>query len=194
MTDSERQALRVHPERLRAVQATGLLDTPPDASFDALTQLAAALLEVPIAFVSLVDEARDFYISSTGFPEPLLSTRQLDGLTLCHHVIAHEAPLVIGDTLADPIFAAVPTVQRLGVRAYAGVALLLDGHAIGSFCAIDIEPRAWSARDVRVLEEFAASFSREVALRRALKQAVRGWRASSPARSGARRAAGVRDR
>jgi len=126
------------PERLATLQGTSLLDTPPEEAFDRLTRLAAKLIGVPSTFISLVDQSRDFYKSCFGFGEPLASTRQLEGGTFCHHAIVSSAPLVINDTLADPVFREVPTVQSLGVRAYAGIPLVTDdGQAIGSFCAID---------------------------------------------------------
>lgn len=44
--------------RLAALRALGVLDTEPDAEFDAITRLAADLFEVPIALVGLVDDDR----------------------------------------------------------------------------------------------------------------------------------------
>jgi signal transduction histidine kinase len=159
-------------ERLEAVLQTGLLDTPPEESFDRLTRLAAKLIGVPTTFISLVDQSRDFYKSCFGFGEPLSTTRQLEGRTFCHHAIVSSAPLVINDTMADPIFREVPTVQSLGVRAYAGIPLITDaGRAIGSFCAIDFAPRAWSALDIEILTELAASAMREIKLRSAVRAA-----------------------
>src|SRR6476469_1253827 len=159
-------------QRLEAVLQTGLLDTPPEESFDRLTRLAAKLIGVPSTFISLVDQSRDFYKSCFGFGEPLASTRQLEGRTFCHHAIVSSAPLVINDTLADPVFREVPTVQSLGVRAYAGIPLVTDdGQAIGSFCAIDFAPRSWSALDIEILTELAASAMREIKLRSAVRAA-----------------------
>jgi signal transduction histidine kinase len=159
-------------QRLEAVQQTGLLDTPPEESFDRLTRLAAKLIGVPSTFISLVDQSRDFYKSCFGFGEPLASTRQLEGGTFCHHAIVSSAPLVINDTMADAVFREIPTVQSLGVRAYAGIPLITDdGKAIGSFCAIDFAPRAWSALDIEILTELAASAMREIKLRSAVRAA-----------------------
>jgi signal transduction histidine kinase len=159
-------------QRLEAVLQTGLLDTPPEESFDRLTRLAAKLIGVPSTFISLVDQTRDFYKSCFGFGEPLASVRQLEGGTFCHHAIVSSAPLIIDDTMADPVFREVPTVQSLGVRAYAGIPLITDdGQAIGSFCAIDFAPRAWSPLDIEILTELAASAMREIKLRSAVRAA-----------------------
>lgn len=169
-------------ERLEAVLRTGLLDTPPEESFDRLTRLAAKLIGVPATFISLVDETRDFYKSSFGLEEPLASTRQLEGQTLCHYSLVSSGPLHIADTMADPVFREVPTVQTMGVRAYAGVPLITDdGQAIGSFCAIDTKPREWTALEVEILTELAGSALREIKLRAAVTEAEKQTRAAQEA-------------
>jgi PAS domain S-box-containing protein len=164
------------PVRLAALRGTDLLDTPPEPAFDRLTRLAVRLLGVPATFLSLVDEDRDFYKAATGFGEPLASAREMAGRTFCHFSIAGatpEHPLVITDTRADPAYRQVPTVDSLGVAAYVGVPLVIDGQAIGSFCAIDMAPRQWTRDEVEVLTELAASAQREIELRRALARARR---------------------
>jgi PAS domain S-box-containing protein len=157
--------------RLATLRATGLLDSAEEEAFDRLTRLAAKLTSAPVTFISLVDDGRDFYKSCFGFPEPLASTREMTGTTFCHFALVSRGPLVIEDTLADPLYRDVPTVQSLGVRAYLGVPLKINGVAIGSFCAIDFQPRVWSALQVEVMEELAASTMREIELRAAMRVA-----------------------
>lgn len=172
----------IDPARLAAVAATGLLDSPPEEGFDRMTRLAARLLGAPATFISLVDRDRDFYKSQFGFPEPLSSVRQLEGRTFCHLAIGADGPLVIDDTHRDAVYRAVPTVQTLGVRAYLGVPMVLpNGQPIGSFCAIDFEPRRWREHDVEVMSVLAESTLREIRLRTALREATA--RAAAPARA-----------
>ena len=52
--------------RLRAVAATGLLDSGPEEEFDRLTRLAARLVGAPFAFVTVVDERRSWWKSCVG--------------------------------------------------------------------------------------------------------------------------------
>jgi GAF domain-containing protein len=96
----------------------------------------------------------------------------MTGRTFCHYAIGSEHPLVINDARADPVYRAVPTVESLGVAAYLGVPLAgPDGLILGSFCAIDHSPRAWTADEVEVLGELAASARREIELRARARQA-----------------------
>ncbi len=160
------------PKRLRAVQESGLLDTSSE-SFDRLTRLAHALLGVPATFLSIVDEDRDFYLSQVGFGEPLSTTRSLSGLTFCHLAIENDGPLAIDDTSVDPIHRSIPTVESLGVAAYLGVPIRLpDDQVLGSFCAIDHEPHAWTTLEQNVIVELARSAEREIALEQATRRAA----------------------
>lgn len=165
-------ALIHDPERLAAVHRTGLLDSEPDGAFDRLTRLAVQTTGAPVAFVSLIDAERDFYKSHCGFGDPLANTRQVSGTTFCHYALRSTEPLIIPDTRADPVYRQVPTVETLGVAAYAGIPLVsAEGHVLGSFCVIDFEPREWSTRDVGILQELAASALREVELQANARQA-----------------------
>ncbi len=164
---AERQAAA----RLAAVSRSGLVGSPPQEAYDALTRMAASLLDVPASFVSILDCDRDVYVSQVGLPDAVAAARELRGPTFCHHVLDRRATLVIEDTLADPGWRTVPTVQTLGVRAYVGVPLLLDGEVVGSFCVIDVRPRSWTHRELEILEQLALSAARELALRTALREA-----------------------
>ena len=163
-SDGAEAAVR-EPARVAAVRATGLLDAEAEEVFDRLSRLAVRLLGVPAAFLSLVDADRDFYLSACGFGEPLASARQITGPTFCHHALASPGPLVIPDTAADPAYRDVPTVRTLGVAAYVGVPVAVDGQRVGSFCAIDTRPRAWTALEVETMTELAGAAERELDLR-----------------------------
>lgn len=154
------------PARLQSLRATGLLDSQVEEEFDRLTRLAAKLLGAPATFFSLVDEDRDFYKSCVGFSEPLASERELHGVTFCHYSLLSDGALVIPDTRADPIYRTVPTVETLGVAAYLGVPVRSPtGDVLGSFCAIDFEPRDWAPLNIETMKELAKSAEREVAIR-----------------------------
>ena len=153
--------------RLAVVRGTGLLDSQVEEAFDRLTRLAVRLVKIPAAFVSLVDEHRDFYKSACGFGEPLASARQLEGPTFCHFTIQSAEPLVIPDTNADPVYREVPTVKSLSVAAYVGIPIVVNDQVIGAFCAIDVVPHAWTHDEIDTLKELAAVAVSEISLRAA---------------------------
>ena len=181
------------PRRLAVLHRTGLLDTANEEVFDRLTRLAVKLLDVPSAFISLVDEARDFYKSAQGFAEPLATRRVMHGKTFCHYAIEKGSPLVIPDTAADPVYREVPTVRTLGVAAYVGVPILVDGEPIGSFCVIDMQPRQWLGTEIEILVELAAAAEREIELRVANADLLRARDEAWEAREAAERARQFRD-
>jgi len=53
----------------------------------------------------------------------------------CPFVIAHpDRPLTISDAAKEPRWCKSPGFQELGIRAYAGVALVVGGKAVGTLC------------------------------------------------------------
>ena len=160
------EAVLRNPERLAALEATGLLDTPPEEEFDRFTRLAARLVGAPITLVSLVDDRRQFFKSAVGMTqaEPRLSH------SFCKHVVAEAAPLIVSDAREHPLLHANLAVTELGVVAYLGMPLVSgDGHALGSFCAVDMAPRQWREEDVAAMRELASLVMERIELRLAAK-------------------------
>ena len=93
------------PRRVAAVEATALLDSKPDESFDQLARLAAAVLGVPWVFVTLVDDHRSFWVSAVGVdPDPgtALYGENPVGDSFCQYVVAADGAVVIDDARVDP--------------------------------------------------------------------------------------------
>lgn len=159
--------------RLAALRYTALLDTPAEEAFDRLTRLATKILRAPTALVALVDEDRQFFKSCVGVPEPWASQRETPlSHSFCQHTIASAEPLVIVDARQHPLVHDNLAIRDLNVVAYAGIPLITaDGEALGSFCVIDSQPRAWTAAEVEILKELAASVIAEIDLRRATREA-----------------------
>ncbi len=63
-------------QRLAALRALNILDTPPEERFDRITRLAQRLLGVPIVIVSLVDADRQWFKSRQGM-EPIQTSRDI---------------------------------------------------------------------------------------------------------------------
>ncbi|MDT0136116.1 EAL domain-containing protein [Acidovorax sp. PRC11] len=155
-------SLSAEHRRLAALQATGLLDTPPSEEFDRITRLACQLFGVPIALVSLVDADRQWFKSRVGLAVP--ETCREDAF--CDHTIRTTQVMVIEDTLEDPRFAQNALVQgEPRIRFYAGAPLVLrGGHALGSLCLIDTAPRPFGIAQQRQLEDLAAMVMAQIDL------------------------------
>jgi diguanylate cyclase (GGDEF)-like protein/PAS domain S-box-containing protein len=160
------------PDRLRALRSSGLMDSAAEESFDRFTRLAASSLGVPVALVSLVDDARQFFKSAVGLPEPWATRRETPlSHSFCKHVVSLKHPFVVDDSSVDPRVKGNGAVVELGVAAYAGVPLVSsDDFTLGALCAVEPQPRAWTSRDIEVLTEIAAAVSVEIDLRRSLRR------------------------
>src|SRR5262252_868295 len=143
--------------RLEALRQTSLLDSPPEEVFDRLTRLAATVLHVPVALVSLVDRDRQFFKSQSGLSEPEATLRETPLRTsFCKHVVGSREALIVSDARLDPVFERHPAVSELGVIAYAGIPLITsDGHALGTFCVVDKEPHDWTEEEIGILRVLA---------------------------------------
>jgi signal transduction histidine kinase len=160
------------PDRLAALRATALLDSPPEEAFDRLTRLASHVLDVPVALVSLVDEDRQFFKSCIGLPEPWSSRRGTPlSHSFCQHAVTSAEPLVIEDAREHPLVKDNLAIRDLDVIAYAGFPLTTsDGAVLGTFCAIDSQPRTWSGEEMSFVREMAASTMTEIELRTSVRQ------------------------
>ena len=160
-------ACLLNPERLGALDHLGLLSAAPAPAFDRVTALVRRVVGVPTALVSLVGPDRQVFASASGLPEPWATRRETPlSHSFCQHVVARDAPLVVEDARADARLSANGAVADLGVVAYLGVPIHSpDGHALGSLCAIDGVPRAWTDSDRATMADLAAVVESEIALR-----------------------------
>lgn len=171
MSDDHVPAAVRDPKRLAAVRASGLLDTAPEVPFDRLTALAATLLDAPLAFATIVDEQRSFWKSCVGIAEGEERENRVEE-SFCQYVVGSGRELLVGDAASDPRTRDNPSVDAMGIRAWAGFPLNTPGGAVlGSFCVVDTKPRKWTARDVEVLATLAGAASSEIALRAAATRA-----------------------
>lgn len=147
------------PDRLSSLRSLDLLDSPAEERFDVLTRLAARLFKVPISYVALVEDERQWFKSRIGLQECQTSRE----VAFCSHTILRNEPLVIPDTFADPRFAHNPLVTGdPHVRAYAGVPLRgPGGHNVGTLCLADREPHHFTTQDIEVLKEIGLLVERE---------------------------------
>jgi GAF domain-containing protein len=147
-------------ERLAALRALELLDTPQEERFDRITRTATRLFKVPISLVTLVDEDRQWFKSCFG--TDIRETSR--DVSFCGHTILRPAPFIIVDASLDLRFADNPMVTGPPhVRFYAGIPIhSTSGHTVGSFCVIDTEPREPTDEDLDGLVDLAGWAETEI--------------------------------
>ena len=126
--------------RLQALHALDILDTPPEAELDALVKAASLVCGVPISLISLVDKDRQWFKANVGLPGATETHRDL---AFCAHAILQDDLMEVPDALADPRFAENGLVTGApDIRYYAGLPLTLsNGARVGTLCVIDTVPR-----------------------------------------------------
>ena len=141
-------------ERQKAVDASGMAAFAATA-FDDIARAAADLLGTPIALVTVIDGDTQRFVGRTG--TELAGTPR--AIAFCDHAI--DSPgvvMVVEDASRDARFAANPLVTgEHHVRFYAGAPLLSDeGHALGTLCVLDVEPRQVDPAKLEELRFLAA--------------------------------------
>ena len=154
--------------RLAVLDSFGILDTPPERSFDDVVRLVSQLLDAPIAAVNLIARGRQWFKSEIG-----LGTREmpLDN-SICRHALLEQEQMIVPDTQDDPRFSCNPLVTvDGGLRFYAGAVLRTrDGVPLGTLCVLDKKPRPEGLTEQQqfMLTTMAHQVMSQIELRRAL--------------------------
>jgi len=125
-------------ERLAALRRYDILDTPAEADFDDFTRLASQICGTPIATITLIDTARQWFKSNIGMG---VSETPRD-TSFCGRTILGSEILEVPNALEDERFRDSPLVTGdPNVRFYAGAPLVTpDGQNIGALCVLDRTP------------------------------------------------------
>jgi GAF domain-containing protein len=151
--------------RLKALRELEILDTAPEEEFDELVRRAAEATGAPIAVITLVDEARQWFKARVNLE---LESTDRD-LSFCAHAILTPDDLtVVPDTREDERFADnLLVAEDPNIRFYAGAPIFTpDGHPIGTLCVIDDAPRGLSDDQAQALRDLAQEVSRQIERRR----------------------------
>lgn len=143
-------------QRLRALQRYAILDTPMEAAYDELAELAGHLCAAPVALVSFLDRERQWFKAAVGLA---VQETPLDQ-SICRYAARQPGVFVVPDLAQDPRFAHFDIVtQEHPLRFYAGAPLVTpDGYVLGTLCVLDHVPRQLSPR----LQELMLALARQV--------------------------------
>ncbi|WP_446653372.1 ATP-binding protein [Blastomonas sp.] len=114
-------------------------DDPDNGLYSDLVGLARALGGTETAFISIVEEQRQWFKAALGLG--LAETPR--SIAFCDHAIRSNEVMVVLDARADPRFADNPLVTGPPhIRFYAGAPIINgEGYALGTICLSDSRPR-----------------------------------------------------
>lgn len=153
-------------DRLQALHSYAVLDTAHDEALGAIVRVASAVCGAPIAVVSLVDAARQWFAATWGVGDLKETPREV---AFCAYTILTPELMIVEDARRDDRFAHNPLViGDLNIRFYAGCPLVDSaGFALGTLCVLGTTPRTLNAVQAGVLRELATAVVRLLEARRA---------------------------
>jgi len=142
------------------MQLDGLASLP---ALDRLTALAGYTFDAPVAFVSILGDVQQRFLSRIGLPMAQTDIRA----SICAHAVTSDGVLVVPDLRQAPRFRDNPLVTHSPrLRFYAGAPLVArNGVAIGALCVMDTRPRTFDAGDQDQLTTLAELVIAQLELR-----------------------------
>jgi GAF domain-containing protein len=152
-------------ERLMALRELELLDSEPEEEFDELVRRAAEATGAPIAVITLVDEARQWFKARVNLE---LESTDRDLAFCAHAILAPDDLTIVPDTLEDERFNDnLLVTEDPNIRFYAGAPIFTpEGYPIGTLCVIDAAPRGLSEEQANALRDLAREVSKQIERRR----------------------------
>ena len=151
------------------VSAYGILDTAPEAAFDEVVALAAAICGTSMAAVTIIDADRQWFKARLGLEHGGGPIER----SICAIVAAEPdfSLIEFRDIAADPRLVDRHHGLELSKGFYAGVPLVSrEGVAVGVLCVADPQPRpaGLTAMQRQTLQTLAGQVSAQLELRRAV--------------------------
>lgn len=146
---------------IETLHALDVLDTLPEAQFQALVRIAAAACATPVSLISLLDLDRQWFKANVGLEHVTETARDT---SFCAHAVQQHGVFEIADARVDPRFADNPlVVGDPNIRFYAGAPIRLsNGAQVGALCVIDHTPRALDDAQRQLLLDLAGAAGRSL--------------------------------
>lgn len=149
--------------RLLAIQKYSIAAAFQEPFFQELTNLAAGIFGLPVAFLSLVEGTQVHFPATHGVPDLHTLPREA---ALCSLAVQHQQTVVLNHISQASDSPQWRTAQRFQMEFYAGAPLLVEqGHAVGALCLSDHQARTFTEQEESVVEELAAVVSQAITAR-----------------------------
>lgn len=128
-------------ERNAALRSYRIMDTPVEAAFEDICQLAAQICDCPVAYVSFIEDDRFWFKSKYGLPDDFEGCPR--EIAFCSVTVCGSELVLVPNLKEDDYYKDFPFVVGdpfLGF--YCAMPLVTpDGFAIGTICVMDFKPR-----------------------------------------------------
>ncbi len=156
-------------KRLESLKTYDIIDSPDEQSYDELTRLAATLCQMPVSFISFIDEDKQWFKSFYGLN--IKQTPKED--SFCKFTISQNRDfLEVTDTFNDNRFINNPFVQQKEspIRYYFGMKLYdKKQNVLGTLCVVDFKPNSLSASRKQSMRYLANQVMNLLELRKSLQ-------------------------
>jgi EAL domain-containing protein (putative c-di-GMP-specific phosphodiesterase class I) len=157
--------LEQEESRVAALASTGILDTEPEASYDAITRLCADYFQADTVLLNFADESRVWIKSCAGQARREIPRKN----SIFNMVLAEDGPVVISDISKHPeLRASLLEIQRLDAAFFASVPVRsFENKILGVLTIYCREPRrSMEPDELRMLESLADMVGSQLELRR----------------------------
>lgn len=139
--------------RQAALDAMGILDTPPDERVDRVARLAKEMFGVPMVSVSLIDRDRQWRKTQIGLDGPEAPRED----SFCDYTVRKGSSVLVEDAAVSVEFSDNPFVTGdPHVRFYAAHPLFAPGgEPVGTLCIVDTEPHDFTESKSALLRDLA---------------------------------------
>ena len=139
--------------RQKALENYKILDTMPEESYDAITNIIATICNTPIALITLLDNERNYFKSSCG----LDASESPRDISFCSHAVVSDKEItIVPDAREDGRFIGNPLIEEQASIFYAGVPLVnKDGYKLGTLCVYDHIPRELDENQIYAMKSMA---------------------------------------
>jgi len=149
--------------RLESLRSFRILGTSCEQEFDDIAHLASLICDTPVVVIAFIDEKRVWFKARIGLE---LDEVPRDG-SFCAYAILQSDVLIVHDPISDERFASNLQITLLGIRFYAGMPLIANGHAVGTLAVMDRVPHLLTAEQMDSFQILARRIMHELEIRRA---------------------------
>jgi class 3 adenylate cyclase len=156
------------PQRVEAVRAIGVLDSPPEIAYDDIGELAAQICQCPVSYVGFMDDDRLWLKAKYGLPPDFNQCPR--EIAFCTSTLCGVEMVNAPDVTEHPWFKNLPFVTGPPhFRFYCGVPLVTpEGYVLGTLCVMDFQVRHLAPEQLESLRRLSRQLLAQLELRRRL--------------------------